>query len=154
MAIKKSRTTTDWEAKFTEALQRVHKRNIAVKAKKLMKKTSAAVTSMKKRSAAQNVKFDITLEDVRELTYVAYGTQCKYTGRELVLENMVYDHIIPVSKGGNSTKDNIQIISRFANNMKGSLSEDDFLILLNWLTQLPPDLSKEVAFRLAGGRRR
>jgi len=59
-----------------------------------------------------------------------------------------------VSKGGPSTRDNIQVISRFANNMKGSLSEDDFLILLNWLKLLPDNLSKEVAFRLAGGRRR
>ena len=151
---KRTRKISDWEQKFLDRLKTVHQRNIAVKAKKLMRKTSAALTSMKKRSEDAGVDCTITLDDIRELTYHAYGTECRYTGRTLTIENIVYDHIVPVSKGGPSTKDNIQVISRFANNMKGSLTEEDFLVLLNWLQQLPEHLSKEVAFRLAGGRRR
>jgi 5-methylcytosine-specific restriction endonuclease McrA len=146
---KRARKVPEWEQRFIDKLKTVHKRNIEIKAKKLMRKTSAAFTSMKKRCDG-----DITLDDIRELTVTAYGSICTYSGRELDISNMVYDHIMPVSKGGTSSKHNIQIISRFANNMKGSLLEDDFLILLTWLNQLPPELSKEVAFRLAGGRKR
>jgi len=153
-ATKKTRALSEWELKFIEALSRIHKRNVNVKAKKLMKKTYSAMAAMKKRSDACGVDCTITLDDIRQLTYEFYGKNCVYTGRQLTLENIVYDHIIPISKGGPSTKDNIQIISRFANNMKGSLTEDDFLILLNWLKKLPDNLSTEVAFRLAGGRRR
>ncbi len=153
-SVKRVRKVSDWEQRFTDKLKTVHQRNIAVKAKKLMRKTSAALTSMKKRSDDAGVDCTITLDDIREMTCEAYGTECRYTGRQLTLENIVYDHIVPVAKGGPSTKDNIQVISRFANNMKGSLTEEDFLLLLNWLKQLPEHLSKEVAFRLAGGRRR
>jgi 5-methylcytosine-specific restriction endonuclease McrA len=151
---KRTRKVSDWEQRFTEKLKTVHQRNIAIKAKKLMRKTTAALTSMKKRSDGAGADCTITLDDIREMTEAAYGSECRYTGRVLTIENIVYDHIVPVAKGGPSTKENIQVISRFANNMKGSLTEEDFLILLNWLKQLPEDLSKEVAFRLAGGRRR
>lgn len=150
----KSRKKSEWELKFINKLSTIHKRNIANKAKKIMTKTSAALTNMKKRSLKSGVEFNITLDDIRELTYEMYGTECKYTGRLLTIENIVYDHIVPLSRGGTSTPDNIQVISRFANNMKGSLLEEDFLVLLNWLKELPDHLSKEVAFRLAGGRRR
>jgi 5-methylcytosine-specific restriction endonuclease McrA len=150
----RKKKVSGWELKFIEKLKTVHKRNVEVKAKKLMRKTSAALTAMKKRSAEAEVDCTITLDDIRELTHEAYGTECRYTGRSLTIENIVYDHIIPISRGGPSTRENIQVISRFANNMKGSLSEEDFLILLKWLKKLPEHLSKEVAFRLAGGRRR
>lgn len=143
---------SDWELRFIEKLGTVHKRNVEVKAKKLMRKTYAAMNSMNKRSADHGVECSITLDEIRELTYAAYGTNCKYSSRQLTLENIVYDHVIPISKGGPSTKDNIQIISRFANNMKGSLTESDFLTLLTWINQLPDELKVFVSFRLAGGR--
>lgn len=150
----RKKKVSDWEQKFIDRLKTVHKRNIEIKAKKLMRKTYTAMNSMNKRSLDHGVECSITLDEIREMTFLAYGTECPYSGRQLTLENIVYDHILPISKGGPSTKDNIQIISRFANNMKGSLLEEDFLILLNWLKQLPENLSTEVAFRLAGGRRR
>ena len=149
-----SKRLSEWELRFIEKLKTVHKRNVEVKAKKLMRKTYTAMNSMNKRSIEHGVECSITLDEIRQITYDAYGAECRYTGRQLTIENIVYDHLIPISKGGASTKENIQIISRFANNMKGSLLEDDFLILLNWLKQLPENLSVEVAFRLAGGRRR
>lgn len=152
--VARARKVSDWELKFIEKLKTVHKRNVEAKAKKLMRKTYTAMNSMNKRSADHGVECSITLDEIREMTCLAYGAECRYSGRQLTLENIVYDHILPISKGGPSTKENIQIISRFANNMKGSLLEEDFLILLNWLKQLPENLSTEVAFRLAGGRRR
>jgi 5-methylcytosine-specific restriction endonuclease McrA len=149
---KTPRVLSDWEVRFTEKLKTVHKRNVSVKAKKLMKKTYSALASMKKRSDEAGVMCTITLDELRELTESSYGDTCKYTGRVLTIENIVYDHIVPVSKGGDSTKENIQIISRFANNIKGALIESDFLLLLEWLNKLPEELRTSVTRRLAGGR--
>lgn len=152
--IVRKKKVSDWELKFIEKLKTVHKRNIELKAKKLMRKTYAAMNSMNKRSAEHGVECTITLDEIREMTMLAYGSNCRYSGRQLVIENMVYDHIIPISKGGTSNADNIQVISRYANNMKGSLVEDDFLALLDWIQLLPDDLRELVSFRLAGGRKR
>lgn len=148
----KKRVVSDWEQRFTKKLTTVHKRNIVIKSKKLMRKTSAALTSMKKRSIENDVLCTITLDELRELTLAAYGSPCKYTKRILTLENIVYDHITPVSKGGDSSKENIQVISRFANNIKGALVEPDFLLLLEWIDKLPEALAASVSRKLAGGR--
>lgn len=150
----RKRKVSEWEQRFIDKLKTVHKRNVEAKAKKLMRKTYTAMNTMNKRSAEHGVACTITLDEIRQMTLDAYGDTCRYTGRQLTIENIVYDHIQPISKGGPSTVDNIQVISRFANNMKGSLIEEDFLVLLNWLKQLPDNLASEVAFRLAGGRRR
>jgi 5-methylcytosine-specific restriction endonuclease McrA len=149
---RKTKALVPWEHKFVEKLRPLHPRSYSVKAKKLMRKTTAALTSMVTRSAKQGVSCTITLDQIRQMTLDAYGLDCPYSGRQLVLENIVYDHIIPVSKGGDSSLENIQIISRFANNIKGALNEEDFMLLLSWIAELPPHLSKEVAYRLAGGK--
>lgn len=143
-----------WEQLFNEKLKTVHRRNIKTKTKRILRKTSSALSSMKARSRKMGVNCTITLDELRELTLMSYGELCKYTGRKLTIENMVYDHIIPISKGGDSNKDNIQVISRFANNVKGSMNENDLLTLLQWIDKLPEELGKEVLFRLAGGRKR
>jgi 5-methylcytosine-specific restriction endonuclease McrA len=81
-----------------------------------------------------------------------YGKPCKYDSNRIVLyNNMIFDHLIPISKGGESTKNNIQIISRFSNNIKGSLDEKSFLILLKWLNTVEPELKKDISIRLAHG---
>lgn len=152
--ITRKRKVSDWELKFIEKLKTVHKRNVEIKAKKLMRKTYAAMNSMNKRSIEHNVECSITLDEIREMTLHAYGAECKYSGRILTIENMVYDHITPISKGGSSNADNIQVISRYANNMKGSLPETDFSTLLDWINLLPDELRELVSFRLAGGRKR
>lgn len=142
-----------WKEKFIEVLKAHHVRNIDKKAVKLMAKTSNVKRSMEIRSQKYNVVCDITIEDIRQMCVESYGTACKYTGRKLLIDNMVYDHIIPVSKFGPSSKNNIQVISRFANSMKGSLTEDHFKILLNWLETVPEELKKDITIRLAHGIR-
>ena len=144
---------TLWKQRFTEKLKEVHSRNIDKMVNRLMKRLDGVKSSMVSRSKKLGVECTITLEDIRELALEAYGTQCKYSGRVLKLDNMVFDHRIPISKGGTSNRDNIQVISKFSNNMKGSLEETHFRMLLEWLDTVPEELKKDVSIRLAHGIR-
>lgn len=144
----------EWTAKFTMKLLLHHRKsNVPKLVAKLLTRFDGVKNSMIARSKKYGVECNITVEQLRELAYAAYGSVCPYTGRIMKADNMVFDHRIPISKGGTSNIDNIQVISRFANNMKGSLMEDDFNILLEWLRTAPEELAKDVSIRLAHGIR-
>ena len=85
------------------------------------------------------------------MMYDAYGTSCRYCGRKLDINNLVIDHIVPMAKGGNSNIENLQVICKTSNSMKGSLDESNFHLLLEWLETVPPELKRDVSIRLAGG---
>lgn len=150
---KKVTVKGEWEQKFIDKLRTVHKRNIEKKAKRVLKRVDSVKNGMVARSKKYEVECTITVEDLRQLAYDAYGTPCKYSGRILNIDNMVFDHIVPISKGGASTKENIQVISKFSNSMKGSLLEENFFILLKWLDTVDEELRKDISIRLAGGKR-
>lgn len=152
-AVRKPTERSAWEAKFTEKLALYHRKNVPALARKLMKRLDGVKNSMVARSKKYGVECTITVEDLREMAYAAYGHPCQYTQRIMKYDNMVFDHRIPISKGGTSNPDNIQAISRFANNMKGSLVEEHFTILLAWLASAPEELAKDVSIRLAHGIR-
>jgi len=152
--MKKANEKSIWIKKYRKLLSKYHKRNIDKLVKKLLIKTKNARYSMISRSKKYGVNCDITLDEVRELVLQYYGKPCKYDKNRLVTHNnMVFDHIIPISKGGTSNKDNIQIISKFSNNVKGSLKEELFLVFLGWLETIDPELKKDITIRLAGGLR-
>ena len=93
------------------------------------------------------------MEDLRELLYEAYGKKCKFCSREIELNNSVFDHIIPISKGGPSSKENIAVICSTCNKVKGSLNLQDFLVLIEWLQKQEKDFADNIRIRLAGGKR-
>lgn len=143
----------EWEEKFISMLKNHHKRNIVMVAKKLLKRIDGVKASMIQRSKKYEVECTVTIEQLRQLTYEKYGTTCKYLGRPLKLNSMAFDHIIPISKGGTSNIDNIQLICKAANNIKGSLVEEDLIRLLNWLDTVSEELRTDIRIRLAGGKR-
>jgi 5-methylcytosine-specific restriction endonuclease McrA len=66
---------------------------------------------------------------------------CVYTGETLDWKDpgkYQYDHILPKSRGGKDTLENLQIISTDANQAKGSMTHDEFV-----------ELCKKVAERYA-----
>ena len=143
-----------WIEKFKTMLAKYHKRNIDKIANKLFKKSLTIKYSMTSRSKKHNVRCDITFNDLRELILKYYGKPCKYdSGRQVTHKNMVFDHIVPISRGGESTKSNLQIISKFSNKIKGSLDEESLYIFLDWLDSIDPELKKNITIRLAGGKR-
>lgn len=141
-----------WINKFEQMLILYHKNNIKKLAVKLVNKSVSIKNSMVSRSKKCNVRCDITVNDIRELILQYYGKPCKYINERIIdYKNMTFDHIIPISKGGESTRNNIQIISRFSNNIKGSLDEKSLYILLDWLNSVDSELKKDIMIRLAKG---
>ncbi len=148
---RKKLETTEWEAKFLDKIKCCHKRNLSKVVAKIMKRTNTAKQGLVTRSRKYDVECNITVDELRQLVYDAYGTNCKYCGREITINNLVFDHIVPISKNGTSNKDNLQVICRTSNGMKGSLTEEHFGILLEWLTTVPEELGKDIRIRLSKG---
>ena len=55
--------------------------------------------------------------DVQRLVFTRDGGRCVYCGRQADLQ---FDHIIPVSLGGNDHADNLQVLCRMCNQEKGA----------------------------------
>ena len=100
---------------------------------RLMKKSSTLRTSLKRRSKEYEVIFNISLKEIREEIHKAYGKKCKYCADILKVNNMVCDHIIPLSNGGDSVKNNLQMICARCNTRKGPLTAKAYIKLLAWL---------------------
>jgi len=52
---------------------------------------------------------------------------CSYSGEKLTIENAELDHVIPKSKSGTNTIDNLQWTANWVNQMKKDFSEIEFL---------------------------
>ncbi len=151
MAARKKAATTDWEEKFLDKIKCCHKRNLSKVVAKIMKRTTTAKAGLVARSKKYDVECNITVDELRHLVYNAYGTPCKYCGRSITINNLVFDHIVPISRSGTSNKENLQVICKTSNGMKGSLTEEHFGILLEWLKTVPEELAKDVRVRLSKG---
>ena len=114
-----------------------------------MKKSSTLRTTLKRRSKEYEVEFDISLTQVREMLYKSYGRKCRYCNTNLLVNNMACDHIHPLSLGGVSTPDNLQMICMRCNTRKGPLTDKDYGKLLKWLSRQKEDLTKYVLRKLS-----
>lgn len=68
------------------------------------------------------------------------GYKCALTGWELTPTECDADHIVPVSMGGASTMENIQLLHPIVNRAKGSLPQQQFI-----------DMCAAIASRANGG---
>lgn len=141
----------EWKERYIEKAGTVHKRVLPRFADRMLRRVDSWKGGLVQRSKKRGVECNITLEELREMMYEAYGTSCKYCGRTLDINNIVMDHILPMAKNGHSNRDNLHVICKTSNSMKGSLEEDQFLLLLEWLDTVSPELKKDVSIRLAGG---
>lgn len=148
---KKKQSTINWSTKFLEKIKGTHKRNLTKVVTRIMKRTSTVKGSLVTRSKKYGVECNVTVEEIRQLMLGMYGTKCKYCDKILKVDNMVFDHIVPISKQGTSNIDNLQIICRTSNGMKGSLTEENFGVLLEWLETVPEELAKDIRIRLSKG---
>lgn len=151
MAVRKKKETTEWEEKFLDKIKCCHKRNLPKVVARIMKRTNTAKAGLVARSKKYDVECNITVDELRQLVYDAYGTPCKYCGRIITIKNLVFDHIVPISRQGASSKENLQVICKTSNGLKGSLTEEHLYILLNWLNEIPEELSKDIRIRLSKG---
>ena len=147
----KNEAKSAWKQKYLEKVVLCHKRNLDSVIVKLLAKGTNVRSSMIARSKKIGVKFELDIEEVREMIYHAYGSPCKYCSRQLTIKNMVFDHTFPISKGGESIRENLQIICKACNCVKGSLDETELSLLLEWVETVPETLKKDLMIRLARG---
>lgn len=147
----RKRKFSEWEDKFLEKIKGVHKRNLSSVITKILKRATTVKYGLSTRSKKYGVECNVTVEELMQLIYDSYGTPCKYCGKILKIDNMVVDHIVPISKLGSSNIENLQIICKTSNGVKGSLTEDNLTLLLEWLDTVPEDLKKDITTRLARG---
>jgi|TARA_R100000995_G_C3477680_1_gene121930 5-methylcytosine-specific restriction endonuclease McrA len=131
--VRVNKRTKFWEEKFLPKLKKHHGNRAKGVFHRLMKKSSTLRTSLKRRSKEYEVLFEISLREIRELIYSAYGRKCRYCKDILKVNNMVCDHSIPLSNGGESVPDNLQMICARCNTRKGPLTHKAYNKLLAWL---------------------
>jgi 5-methylcytosine-specific restriction endonuclease McrA len=141
----------EWEEKFLEKIEGIHFRNKKQVVAKILKRIDTAKSGLVTRSKKYQVECSVTVEELRQLVFEEYGKQCRYCEKKLTIGTFVFDHINPISKGGTSNIDNLQLICKTSNSMKGSLDELNFKILLDWLETIPVSLKKDISIRLARG---
>lgn len=67
---------------------------------------------------------------------------CAISGVELTPETAGLDHIVPVSLGGTHSIDNIQIVHRSLNDMKGTLTMDEFVSWCQKVARAFPEMAQ------------
>lgn len=93
-------------------------------------KASCISSSLNKRDKLNNYTLGkISPIDLRTWIH-SVELKCPYCGCELNCDNFSADHILPVSRGGKNTIDNLQQICKKCNNSKGSMTEDEYKSLL------------------------
>ena len=140
---------TKWEKMFSRKLKRYHKHFAKKTFHRLMKKSSTLRSTLKRRSKEYEVEFNISLEEVRNLLYQVYGKRCAYCKVRLVVNNMACDHILPLSMGGSSVKENLQMICHRCNTRKGPLTNRNFKKLLRWLHHQDKELEQYVLKKMS-----
>ena len=114
---------------------------------------STLKSSLKRRSIDYDVEYNIDSNDIRKMFYDIYGKECKYCEKKLNFRTIACDHIVPLSKGGPTTVENLQLICKACNTRKGPLDEEDFNILIQLIQELPAEISMYVMKKLAKGGR-
>ena len=132
---KSPRGLSIWEDRFKRKLRKHHKHFAKKVFHRLMKKSSTLRTTLKRRSREYEVEFKITLTEVRESLHKSYGRKCRYCTTTLLVNNMACDHIHPLSLGGVSTPENLQMICMRCNTRKGPLTDREFTKILKWLSK-------------------
>ena len=140
MAYHKSKRQTkvisDWQNKFQKKLKKLHGNHWRNVFHRLMKKSSTLKTTLKRRSKEYEVEFCMSLKEIRDTLLNDYGRKCRYCINKLDINNMVCDHIIPLSLGGDSTNKNLQMICDRCNRRKGPLTHKQYANLLRFLNKI------------------
>ena len=149
--IKRRGAVAIWEEKFSKVLRKNHGHFAKKVFHRLMKKSATLKSSLKKRSKEYEVEFSITLEQIRNLFFKHYGKKCIYCSNVLLVSNIVCDHKYPISLGGDSTPKNLSIICKRCNTRKGSLTQEEYASLLNFLNKKSSYMRDYVLRKLAKG---
>lgn len=65
--------------------------------------------------------------NIRRMVIARDGLRCVYCDDDLTDQEVHLDHVVPESKGGPTTYDNLQVTCRRCNTSKGILTEEEFV---------------------------
>ena len=139
-----------WLDKFMPVLSKRHGTHAKRIFHRLMKKSATLRSTLKRRSKEYEVVFKISLPEVRNLLLHAYSKQCIYCDNILDVSNMVCDHIVPLSSGGPSISQNLEMICKRCNIRKGPLTGREYRIFIEFLDNQPKHVQEYVYRKLAG----
>jgi len=141
------------EERFKTTLEPIHRTFWKKVYKKSLRKISSLKSSLKKRSYDHGVIFEITHNELKDMYLSSYGKECRYCSTILKINNIVCDHIVPLSKEGDSKIDNLQLICKSCNCRKGPLDEKDFLKVVKWVSKQSMEVKTYLLRKLAKGGR-
>ncbi|MDR7318942.1 HNH endonuclease domain-containing protein [Brevibacillus nitrificans] len=83
-----------------------------------------------------NAKISKSNPTLRKAIYKVHQGKCFYTGREIAFDDMVIDHILPVSKGGQDIISNYVPTTTEINSKKSSKVEEDLIERVLYINKL------------------
>lgn len=81
--------------------------------------------------------YGIVIKTDKIIEWIENTPNCIYCSNSIPIKDYSVDHIIPRSRGGSDTIENIQLVCRSCNLMKGGLLDNEFRELLDWLKDKP-----------------
>jgi len=84
----------------------------------------------KQAAAKLGAPFTLTVEEVRAKVEAAVGRPCRFCREPITLREFSGDHQIPASAGGAFANDNLDIICRRDNEIKGNMSTIEYSMLV------------------------
>jgi 5-methylcytosine-specific restriction endonuclease McrA len=119
----------------------------------LMSRSANIYRHQRELAAQSGRELDYSLQQLRDDIRLKLGKRCPYTGELITVRNFSVDHDVPVSRGGTFWFANLRIVSRRGNEVKGKLTRDEFMRLLETLDAMDPAAKQDVLRRLrAGGK--
>lgn len=142
-----------YRERLLEVISPIHKHYTLRTYTKVTRKLNSLRSSLRKRSKDNDVDFNITQAELIEKFIECYGQQCKYCTNILTYKIMVMDHIVPITKGGPSTPENLHFICKRCNTIKGPLTESDFMLLMITVGKFTEELHVYTMRKLSKGGR-
>jgi HNH endonuclease len=118
-----------------------------------------AFTVLTKRKYEDMAKRDVlplpfTMAQFRDHVLEALGwhhdgaIRCRYCGAHYTLEEVAADHAIPLSRGGSSDLNNLELVCMADNSRKGSMRPEEYDKLVHFLEREIPFARMDVLLRL------
>ena len=85
----------------------------------------------------ENEDKGITPRDI-EVQFDKQQGRCYYTGTELTFDNVSLEHTVPLCRGGTNSPDNITLVTKQVQVMKGTMTGEEFKDMCLMVSKLGP----------------
>jgi len=107
----------------------------------------------KRRKWLKIYEINISAEELDNLIIKSIGSECPFCNREITVksgnDSISLDRMIPESRGGDNTRDNLMFVCKRCNKRKGELTYTEYKTLLNFLDNNSKEFKKYVLRQLS-----